>query len=181
MGSAASDAPLIVCIIYMSFAPHAFKLDVQSRSRGIAHLGLDSSLIAKLDSGEPVTIALLGASVGLNAGCFTQPGSRCMLNNGQQPTSLLWGEPRWRPFKGFLVRWFEWFNATWPHPQHRIVNAAKDATSMETIVPCLFSHLPASFDLLFVEGGSMFPRYANDGLGPLAVLTCRLGISTRDT
>jgi len=143
-------------IVNISFAPHTFTLDARSRSRGIAHLGHGSSFVAKLESGLPVTIALLGASVGLNAGCFTQPGRRCMLTNGRQPTALLWGTPRLRPFKGFLVRWFEWLNATWPHPEHRIVNAANDATSMETIVPCLFSHLPASFDLLLIEGGSMF-------------------------
>ena len=138
-----------------TLAPHNFTLDAATRIRGLNHVG-DSSLIDKLESGLPVTIAIIGASVALNAGCFAQPGRRCMHNNGRQPVAMLHGEPRMRPFKGFLVRWFEWLNATWPHPQHRLINAAGDATSMSTIVPCLFSHLPSSFDLLFVEGGSMF-------------------------
>ena len=79
-----------------------------------------------------------------------------MSTNGLGTTAMLWGEPRYRPHKGFLVRWFEWLNSTWPHPQHRLVNSARDANSMATMVPCLFSHLPPSFDLLFIEGGSMF-------------------------
>ena len=142
--------------VYYMPASHSFTLDAALRARGLAHLGHDTSLIAKLDRGEPITVAILGASVAINSGCLMQPSHRCMRNNGRQPVAMLWGEPRVRPFKGFLVRWFEYLNATWPHPQHRIINAGKDATSMETIVPCLFSHLPPSFDLLLIEGGSMF-------------------------
>ena len=138
-----------------TFAPYNFTLDAASRTRGLNHVG-DASLIDKLERGLPVTVVIIGASVGLNSGCFAQPGRRCMYNNGRQPVAVLHGEPRIRPFKGFMVRWFEWLNATWPHPQHRLINAANDATSMSTIVPCLFSHLPTSFDLLLIEGGSMF-------------------------
>ena len=62
-----------------------------------------------------------------------------------------------RPFKGFLVRWFEWLNATWPHPEHTLINSARDANGLSPIVPCLFSHLPARADLVIVEAGSIVP------------------------
>jgi hypothetical protein len=103
-----------------------------------------------------VTIVILGASVAENSGCLSQPGKRCMGNRGVEPVRMVWGEPRVRPFKGFAVRLFEWINATWPHPQHQLFNAGRDASSLLTMVPCLFSHLPPTFDLVLVEGGSMF-------------------------
>ena len=74
-----------------------------------------------------------------------------MSMNGRTPVALAWGEPRKRPFKGFLVRWFEWLNTTWPHAGHQLFNAGRDASSLGTILPCLFSHLPPRFDFLLVE------------------------------
>ena len=79
-----------------------------------------------------------------------------MMRNGKQSDSLAWGEPRSRPFKGFLVRWFEWVNTTWPHREHSLYNGARDASSLSTIVPCLHSHVPPQTDLVIVEAGSMF-------------------------
>jgi hypothetical protein len=90
-----------------------------------------------------------------NSGCISQPGKRCMANRGVDAVRMAWGEPRSRPFKGFSVRVFEWINATWPHPEHKFVNAGRDASSLVTIVPCLFSHLPQTMDLLLIEAGSM--------------------------
>ena len=138
-------------------APYSFTLEQTARELGLpAGLGRAEGFVAKLERGEPVTIAILGASVAENAGCLSQPGKRCMRNRGAEPIRMVWGEPRSRPFKGFAVRFFEWMNATWPHPQHQLFNAARDASSLATIVPCLFSHLPQRFDLLLMEAGSMF-------------------------
>ena len=70
---------------------------------------------------------------------------------------MAWGEPRKRPHTGFLVRWFQWLNATWPtrYGKHSLHNGGRDANSLMTIVPCLFSHLPKVVDLVIVEAGSM--------------------------
>ena len=94
----------------------------------------------------------LGASAE-NSGCFSQPGKRCMANRGVEPVNMVWGEPRRRPFKGFAVRFFEWLNVA--KPEHQLFNAGRDASS-RNVAPCLFSHLPPSFDLILIEAGSMF-------------------------
>ena len=139
------------------FAPHKFLLDQAARELGLpAGVGRVTSFAEKLERGEPVTIVILGASVAENSGCFSQPGKRCMANRGVEPVNMVWGEPRRRPFKGFAVRFFEWLNATWPNPKHQLFNAGRDASSLATIAPCLFSHLPPSFDLILIEAGSMF-------------------------
>lgn len=150
-----------------AFAPHSFLLDEGLRESGLQHTGSASSFVEKLDRGEPVTVVILGSSVAENGGCVDQPGKRCMAYRGIDPTKMVWGEPRVRPFAGFMVRWFAWLNATWPHPQHRLYNAGRDASSLASIVPCLFSHLPARFDLLLVEAGSMF---MNNAAGTVEVL-----------
>ena len=140
-----------------TFAPHDFLLDERTRDLGVQRLGSDAgSFIGKLDRGEPVTVVILGSSVAENGGCISQPQKRCMNNNGLQPIPMVWGTPRARKFKGFMVRFFEWLNATWPHPEHKLYNAARDAASLNTILPCLFSHIPPRADLLLLETGSMF-------------------------
>lgn len=137
-----------------------FLLPAAHRTAGIAHLGTDGAherLAAKLHGGRSITVAVLGASVAQNGGCLAQPGARCMQRSGTVPDLMSWGLPRTRPFKGFLVRWFEWLNATWPHVQHALVNNARDATSLSTIMPCLASYLPPQgADVVVIEAGSMF-------------------------
>lgn len=138
------------------FAPHEFTLDMASRKLGMPYFENNSTFLQKLERGEPVTVVILGASVAENSGCFDQADKRCMANNGRQPVTLVWGEPRKRPFKGFMVRWFEWMNATWPHAEHRLYNAGRDASSLSTIMPCLFSNVPPQIDLFLIEAGSIF-------------------------
>lgn len=140
------------------FAPHNFTLDPASRELGMRLMGADASFIHKLERRQPVTVVILGASVAQNSGCLDQPGKRCMSNNGRTPIQLVWGPPR--KFKGFMVRWFEWMNATWPHSEHRLYNVGRDASSLSTIMPCLFSQLPSRIDLLIVESGSMYMSHA---------------------
>ena len=139
----------------MGLAEHSFLLDTMTREQGIVSSNASLAFFRKLDQGLPVTVGMLGASVAENSGCLTQPGKRCMQNSGRGSTLMAWGEPLRRPYKGFLVRFFEWLNASWPHPEHQLFNAGRDASSMATIVPCLFSHVPPHTDLVLIEGGSM--------------------------
>lgn len=144
-----------------NFARHNFSLDTAALDLGMRNVAPSGTFFDKLARGEPVVVAILGASVAENAGCLTQPHKRCMTRNGAQPTVMSWGYPRTRPHKGFLVRFFEWINATWPHPQHQLHNAGRDASTLSTIAPCLFSHLPAQMDLLLLESGSMISQKAS--------------------
>ena len=111
----------------------------------------------KLTRGEPVTILVLGASVAQQGGCHEQPGARCMDYSGRAGSSVVlpWGRPRSRRFPGFLVRWFDVLNQTWPHAGHRLVNAAVDGTPMQALLPCLLSRIPDRVDLVLLEIASM--------------------------
>ena len=120
-------------------------LTLATLDRGIRLLGQPSAydgLFRRLYASKPITIAVLGASVGQNAGCLTQPGKRCMLYGGERGV-------------GFAVRLLQEINGTWPHQEHRIVNAALDGTGAEHTARCLVSHLPARLDLVLAEWGSM--------------------------
>ena len=120
-------------------------LTLATLDRGIRLLGQPSAydgLFRRLHASKPITIAVLGASVGQNAGCLTQPGKRCMLYGGERGV-------------GFAVRLLQEVNGTWPHQEHRIVNAALDGTGAEHAARCLVSHLPARLDLVLAEWGSM--------------------------
>jgi hypothetical protein len=80
-----------------------------------------------------------------------------MAYNGVRMPTLPWGEPARRSHKGFLVRWFEWLNNTWPHPRHRLINGAVAAVPLQNYVECLWNHLPPldELDLVVLELGSM--------------------------
>ena len=137
---------------------HAFQLSRTQRVHGIDVMGTDVARFShKLQTGEPVTVAIIGASVAQNAGCIDQPGRRCMNYNGRTGNvTLSWGEPRTRPFKGFLVRWFEWMNATWPHSRHRLLNFGRDAQPIQRLLPCIYAYVPSDVDIIFLEVGSMY-------------------------
>ena len=133
-----------------------FSLSEAVRDQGIDRMGADvHSLIDRLDSGSPVTVGLLGASVALNAGCVSQPGSRCMWYNGVKKAPMSWGRPHYRPFKGWMVRFFEQLNATWPHANHVLHNGGRDGTPISAVLPCLYSVLPPAVNLVVLELGSM--------------------------
>ena len=139
-----------------ALAAHSFLLPQHLRQRGIAADGRDMErVIAQLESGKPISIGMLGASVGQNAGCISQPGRRCMNYRGVDPVGLVWGKPAVRPFKGFLVRWFELLNATWPHRDHVLLNGARDATPISATLPCMHGFLPPGVDVVFIDVGSM--------------------------
>ena len=135
---------------------HNYTLDVDARQRSLTNLGdplFLRPLLHSLRSHQPVTIGVLGASVAQNGGCLTQPGKRCMLHRGKRLHNMMYGEKK--PHKGFAVGLFEMMNRTWPHPHHRLVNAALDGTPAQTLLPCLFTHLPRAVQLVIIEFGSL--------------------------
>lgn len=79
-----------------------------------------------------------------------------MHYNGRSDVTLSWGHPRSRPFKGFMVRWLEWLNSTWPHASHRLVNSGRDAQPLSRLQPCLFAYVPNDVDVVFLEVASMY-------------------------
>ena len=115
--------------------------------RSIRVLGSPASLdplFRRLASGLPITLGVLGSSVGQNAGCLDQPGKRCMHYSGIN-----------RRQKGWAVLFLEHINSRFPHSGHRIDNAALDATPVAAFSNCLFSHLSADVHLVVAEWGSM--------------------------
>ena len=133
--------------------------------RSVAHMGSAvgmRSLMSTLLTGGGVSIGLLGASVAQSGGCLTQPMKRCMdyrgiehLWNPVPPTYPV--PPDWAKhvkIKGFLVRFLEALNHTYPG-QHQIFNGAADATPAKMIAECLFSHIPRRPHLVILEFGSM--------------------------
>ena len=135
---------------------HNFTLNSLALQRSLTSFGdplLLHSLLHNLRSHRPITIGVLGASVAQNGGCITQPGKRCMAFRGARPLPMMYGGKR--PHKGFAVRLFDMINRTWPHPQHQLVNAALDGTPAQTMLPCLFTHLPRAVQLVIIEFGSL--------------------------
>ena len=124
---------------------HAYTLDAASLTRSLRHVApLPSALQHKLTHGQPITVAALGASVAQMGGCYgdSQSGKRC--------TKYGYG-----PQKGCLVSFFEVINATWPHRDHVLRNAATDATPAHMLLSCLYTLLPSDPDLIILEFGSM--------------------------
>ena len=127
--------------------------------RSVAHMGSVMglrSLVSTLLAGGGVSIGLLGASVAQAGGCLTQPMKRCMDYRGIEP---LWNpvppfEPKQVKIKGFLIRFLEVMNSTYPGP-HQVFNGAADATPAKMIAECLFSHIPRRPHLVILEFGSM--------------------------
>ena len=75
-----------------------------------------------------------------------------MQYNGRQKIDLGWG--RNKRHKGFLVRWMEWINSTWPHPSHRLTNLGRGGNALQTLAPCMFGNMPR-VDLAILEIGSL--------------------------
>ena len=143
---------------------YAYHLDPQSRRRGVAFAGRTEALFARLDAGMPVTLAVLGASVAEQAGCFDQPGKECQRFDGKEVANPGWGEPKERPFKGWAIRVFEWLNTTWPHVGNVLHNGAQSATPLHAASKCLSSFIPPHPDLVLLEPMSMGGLLRADGV-----------------
>ena len=125
---------------------------------------------SKLDAGEPLRIGVLGSSVAMSGGCQAeyQPHLRCAQFDGlqvhkrfargygvvdEEMKGLLHNADR--PVRGFVLQALDAINASWPHRNHRVVNAAVDAWTAKAIEPCLLSNeLITTADLLLLELGS---------------------------
>lgn len=138
---------------------HNFTLSPADRARSLVRLASPTSLRPLLRDfrTRDSSIALLGASVGQDGGCIGQPGKRCHDYSGRVRTHLPWPTPRGsnRRFAGFLVRFFNLVNGSWPSGAHRLTNGAADGTPPQSILDCLFSHLPRRLSLVILEFGSM--------------------------
>lgn len=125
---------------------------------------------SRLQSGAPLRIGVLGSSVAMSGGCQAQyqPQLRCAQFDGVQVRKrfargygVIDDEMRGllhnadRPVRGFVLQLLDALNATWPHPGHRIINAAVDAWTAKAIEPCLLSNQEiTTSDLLLLELGS---------------------------
>jgi hypothetical protein len=131
----------------MSPAPPLAGLTETTLDRGVRMLGFPYALhplFSQLQAGKPITIAVLGASVGQNGGCLHQQGKRCMEFRGKGHTPV-----------GFAVRLLRYINQTWP-ADHRINNAALDGTGVEHISRCIAGAVAHSgAHLVIAEWGSM--------------------------
>ena len=104
---------------------HAFfgrspMLDAASLRRSSSVLGNVERLRRKLSKSEPVNIAAIGSSNVVRGGCEAWRKLKCShpkyTDRAADGTS-----------KGWLLQAFEAFNATWPHPEHRLTNRALHA------------------------------------------------------
>lgn len=142
---------------------HEYLLDLPVRQRGVINAGHEENiepLFSKLEGGLPITLGIIGASAAQHAGCFDQKYRRCMNYAGRGPANWIVDgpnhlNPTWHMVKGFGVRLFEHINRSYPHPDHRINNSTLDATPMQHLLPCLFSHMPRALDIVILEFGSM--------------------------
>jgi len=121
-----------------SHAALTYRLDEPTRLSGIHAAGSSCGIVKRLDEGAPLHVAVLGASVAVRGGCRGQPHQECM-----------------RYPSGFILRWWDWLNATWPHREHALFNGGIAASNVDVWLPCLYTHLPAKVDLVLLELGSM--------------------------
>ena len=84
---------------------------------------------ARLERGLPITLGVVGASVGMSGGCQRelQPHVRCAGYDGSGGLKegayacKLWVHPGQR---GFALRALDWINSTFPHAGHRLQRRA---------------------------------------------------------
>ena len=100
-----------------------------------------TALASKLASGRAVRIAAIGASLTQQGGCIEQNGRCTQYSGGGRP--------------GWLLRFFQWLNATWPNSHHFLFNGGRDMTPAGGFVGCLYTWLPRALDLVVLEFGSM--------------------------
>ena len=130
-------------------AEPTYHLEKAAVERSITKAGDASALLSRLNAGKPISIGILGASVAEQGGCLTQPGKECQRYDGVSMTWPGWGPHR--PFMGYLVRFFHWINATWPHAHHSIFNGAQSAKPLYVSLPCLDLYAPQNLDLVVLE------------------------------
>ncbi len=104
-------------------------------------------LLNKLNRGQPITILCIGDSVAATlGGCF---GEGCALSR-KGPTGYNVGVGG----VGWLFSFMSTINASWPHPEHRLINRAFGGqtfhrtthnTCLEAIMPAVVSSVHSQF------------------------------------
>lgn len=106
------------------------------RSRAFEGSGYDlRRIIAKAEAGLPIRIASLGGS---NTACRGVDRKDC------------WPQ-----------RFFDAWNATWPHPENALFNGAVPATGSSYFAFCYMHHIPQDVDLVILEYAVNDSRYWN--------------------
>ena len=77
-------------------------------------------------AGNPVKVVVIGGSITCGGNTYTE-------------------DQRW------INQVFQWINATWPHPEHKLTNACKPATPSMLFSFCMHQSVPDDTDLLFME------------------------------
>lgn len=166
-------SPTLVRPYYLSPAQLARAVQMDGTPPDAMH-----RLFSKLQAGRAVSIAVVGSSVAMSGGCQAryQPKLRCAGFDGKQRRKhfargfanrredgsppdetmarLLHNEDK--PVRGFVMQVLDFLNASWPHPDHRVINAAADAWTAQSLEPCLLSSHASVMDadLVLLELGS---------------------------
>ena len=120
-------------------------------------LGDVGAFATKLASGRPVTISAIGSSNVVRGGCQswqnrTTFGGKCShakyTNRSADDGTA----------QGWLLQGFEALNATWPHPQHVLVNRALMATGPSGFSGCLGKFVPERADVVLLGFADMCRR-----------------------
>ena len=77
-------------------------------------------------AGNPIKVVVIGGSITCGGNTYTE-------------------DQRW------INQVFQWINATWPHPEHKLTNACKPATPSMLFSFCMHQSVPDDTDLLFME------------------------------
>ena len=133
---------------------HAIPESSYAHNAGLARL------FGRLRGGLPVRALALGSSVtATGAGCSASLVPYCPRCCG-----VLMGLPRgyWMSNRGdgFLRIAWDYLNATWPHPSHRLYNAGRPGAGVDHFIGCLGAWVPDDIDLFVVETGATGVEHA---------------------
>lgn len=110
-----------------------------------------------LSAGQPITAVALGTSVtGTQGGCthsFMPFCPRCCSTRDLGPGKNAELVSRASRGRGWVRRWFDWLNDTWPHAESALYNAGRAGGSLRLFAECLSSWAPRRVDLWILEMG----------------------------
>lgn len=142
--------------------------DLEPAFRNLGSLARTSQLLAKLDAGRPIVVAMLGSSfVHDFAGCFdTGPSSFSNLGIIPPPNTYPQAGQDWHATfasmgsdnkcrgGGYMEAFMHTINTTWPHPGHLFINAGKGGAGLNDAAEtsCLSTYVPDDkLDLLLLD------------------------------
>ena len=129
------------------------------RLRGVSNYEQFRPLFEKLRRGEPITVLLFGSSIaGSLGGCYHNSAEHVLQHVESMPPT--YGDVKERlgcsndgVRFGFAGALMEAINATWPHPEHILINQGWPGATLKVFTEsdCVNHHTPASVDLLLME------------------------------